>query len=523
MGTATGLNLSDTQQNMATAAKIAADYNASATGFNQVAQNLGTGITAQLAPSLKNTAGNMPIGPVVFALAQGIGQGSANGLNLSNKQFQPVNTSDIPGIAQNLGLGISQPIASGIDIQKLIGQAGANGGQIASQLPKIAAAAGKGLGEGASAGLGLAKPNPNPTAKRQVNLNQLDIPQTVGEFTRGLSESFLSSANLTRALNSVAPGASNGLGSVDIKGLLVPLASGVGKGIGEGAAIGLGFQPDSGLIAMPTNASMDQSTEVVVREFSKGLVAKFLANGTANKALDQLRNTAPKNLDAAKVAEGLARGLVEGSVDAISMVGGIQNVLSGNFSLEQVRNLPPMEPSTFNDSVGGASIAFGRGLSGQGTLLISKLITNFTKSAPAKRSLLAREVGVGKAFNTFAMNHRLTIAVPYNAISRRADSSPLAIDSNMLSSIVQVGTNAITCQGVGGLVSIASGLMTSGILKLNGGSVPLDNRTLAALPKEPIVIISEGNKFEVKIQNTAITVNGIPIKRFAIITGLHCE
>ncbi|ORX88624.1 hypothetical protein BCR34DRAFT_609341 [Clohesyomyces aquaticus] len=159
------------------------------------------------------------------------------------------------------------------------------------------------------------------------------------------------------------------------------------------------------------------------------------------------------------------------------MVGGIQNVLSGNFSLEQVRNMSPMGPSTFDDSVGGASIGFGRGVSGQGTLLVSKLITNFTKSAPAKRSLLAREVGVG--------------------------------------------TNAITCQGVGGLASIASGLMTSGIVKLNGGSVPLDNRTLDALPKEPIVIISEGNKFKVKIQNTEITVNGIPVKRFAIITGLH--
>ncbi|KAF2187913.1 hypothetical protein K469DRAFT_748752 [Zopfia rhizophila CBS 207.26] len=468
MGTSNGLNLTDVKRAQEIATRVAAAYNAQPTGINLVAQNLGSGLSGQLTPSLSNLGGGTQIGVAAFALAQGIGQGTASGLNLTQQQFQPSNDSGLPAIAGNIGLGISQPIASGIDVQKLFSQAGAGGGQLMAQLPAIAAAAGQGLGQGASDGLGLTKQDPNSLAPaRRQNAQQPNVPQTVGEFTRGLSQSFLKSANLTMALNMAAPGASNGLEVMDIMSMLVPIASGAGKGIGEGAAIGLGFQQDTGMGIMPANPSSNQSTEIIVEQFSKGLVASFLANGTATKALENLTSStggATSNADVAKVAEGLARGLVEGGVGAISMVGGIENLLSGNFSADMATNLPAMESTNFNDSVGGAAVAFGRGLAGEGTLLISKLITDATKPAPQKRGIGVRDVDVKREVGV----------APYSPLTRRAESTPLAINSSMLSSISQAGADAITCQGFGGIAAIYLGLKNSGTIKIDGkGSVPL--------------------------------------------------
>lgn len=100
--------------------------------------------------------------------------------------------------------------------------------------------------------------------------------------------------------------------------------------------------------------------------------------------------------------------------------------------------------------------------------------------------------------------------------------TPLAVNSSMLSSLAQAGTNAITCQGFGGIAALALGLKNSGTIKIDTKNpVPLDNQTLAALPKDPIRISSEGNTFEINIQNTDVTVNGMKILPFAIVTSLH--
>jgi hypothetical protein len=92
----------------------------------------------------------------------------------------------------------------------------------------------------------------------------------------------------------------------------------------------------------------------------------------------------------------------------------------------------------------------------------------------------------------------------------------------MLSGLAQAGSDAITCQGFGGLAAIGLGLMNSGTIKIDTkNAVPLDSQTLAALPKDPVTIMSEGNKFEIKIQNTEITINGMQILPFTILTSLH--
>lgn len=92
----------------------------------------------------------------------------------------------------------------------------------------------------------------------------------------------------------------------------------------------------------------------------------------------------------------------------------------------------------------------------------------------------------------------------------------------MLSGLAQAGSDAITCQGFGGLAAIGLGLMNSGTIKIDTKNpVPLDSQTLAALPKDPVTILSEGNKFEIKIQSTEITINGMQIVPFAVLTSLH--
>lgn len=376
------------------------------TGFNLVAQNLGSGLSAQLAPALGNTSTSVPIGLAAFALAQGIGKGSASGLNLTQEKFEPKNASDIMGIASNFGLGISAPIAASIDVNKLVNQAGAGGSQIMAQIPQIAAAAGQGLGVGASKGLGLMKANMTGGSlfgKRQslTDPNQVDIPGAVGNFTLGLSESFLGSSDLTKLLGSGAPGGLNF--NLDATGL-ISLASGAGKGAGEGLAIGLKITTAvNGTITSPVTSSngVNQTQEQIAEEFVKGLVSGLLQNGgvtALGNAITSGSGGLTKSIDMAKAAEGAARGLVEGSVNAFSQAGGIQKTLSGDFPKELAMNLPSLPPTAFDDSLNGSAVAFTRGLSGEGILLFVQLMNmgkNGSTSSPLKRSI--EETGVGKA------------------------------------------------------------------------------------------------------------------------------
>ena len=96
----------------------------------------------------------------------------------------------------------------------------------------------------------------------------------------------------------------------------------------------------------------------------------------------------------------------------------------------------------------------------------------------------------------------------------------VAIDGSMLSSLAQAGVNSLTCQGFGGIASIGLGLQNSGAIKFNS-SAGLDNQTLALLPKDPITVTSEGNTFQITIQDMQVTINGLKIVPFAVLTALH--
>lgn len=407
MGASTSLDLMNTQEASIQATKIAQAYNASATGLNLVAQNLGSGLAGEMAPSFNKS--NKSLGPAVFALASGIGNATAMGLKLTQEQFLPSKDSSLEALAGNFGLGVTMPIASKIDVQALMRSLNGSGAtsMLMQNLPEIAAAAGMGLGEGAKTGLGLVVTNQPPSGRQkrqQINdpLAGVNISQAVSSFTKGLSQSFIQGSNLSK-LNPLSffglPGLSN------LRTAIRPLAAGAGAGIGMGFAVGLKLKDEDAAPLFGGNITgEDRQVALVAEGFVQNLVSNFLIDSTALQAAGQLIATSPSLVNPAKAAEGFGRGTVEGILNAMSSVGGVKNLISGDVSPDAILNVPVLSPTDFDDSLNGSSVAFARGLTGEGTILIAEIIRNLTQvrpnstSPPPKRNVVSRgdEAGVGK-------------------------------------------------------------------------------------------------------------------------------
>jgi hypothetical protein len=415
MGTTTALNLTDMQEASAIATRIATAYNASATGANLAAQNVGSGLAGQLTPSFDNT--NVSLGIAMYALASGIGNATAVGLGLAEQEFSPSKEMSIEGLAGNFGLGIARPIASKIDLQAIMKSLGESvrASKWMQQLPQIASAAGTGLGEGARNGFGLAAAGTSSTGNRKrqqsnSTLENMDIPEVIRSFAKGLSQSFTKGSdfsNLNLTAGTIFPNA------VDLQAMLRPLAAGAGAGIGMGFAIGMNLKPADAapVLAISGNStSNDEQAALAAEGFTQNLFSNLLTNsGAIQKARKWIADNPPqvvKCVDSAKAAEGLARGIVEGAMNAMSSVGGIKNLISGNIPTSAFEDVPALAPTHFNDSLDGSAVGFARGLSGKATILIAEIARNFTQgrktstaAAPAGRRSLgeqAEEVGVGE-------------------------------------------------------------------------------------------------------------------------------
>lgn len=409
MGATTSLNLTDNQEANNLIAKIAAANNASATGFNLIAQQLGSGLTSSITPSLGSNT-NISFSPAAYALALGIGNATAKGLGLTKQQFLPSNASNINAIAGNIGLGVTGPIVSNIDFQALVKNAG--GSTFMQQLPQIAAAAGMGLGEGARDGFGLAPTSPGKSGKQKRQTSSgtstgTNVSEAVGAFAKGLSTSFIEGSNFS----SLTAG-TNLTSVVDFRALLQPLSAGAGAGIGSGVAIGLGFKPADSESVFATNMTGDnEQTAMAAESFTQNFFANFLLNSTALQQAQKLITDGPstifQNVDPAKAAEGFARGTIEGFLSALASVGGINNLINGTIPANAIDRVPVLRPTKFNDSVDGSAVGFARGLAGKGTILVAQIARNLTQgpqdatsSGPdQKRGLsdMVEEVSVGES------------------------------------------------------------------------------------------------------------------------------
>jgi hypothetical protein len=108
----------------------------------------------------------------------------------------------------------------------------------------------------------------------------------------------------------------------------------------------------------------------------------------------------------------------------------------------------------------------------------------------------------------------------------------LAIDAETLNSAAQSSIDALTCNAIGGLATLSLEAMRSRKLKAwVATSMPnanvtkpfLDASVLAALPKGPLTVTSEGNVFTVELSNAKVTVNGLSYFPFAVLTTVHSE
>ena len=88
----------------------------------------------------------------------------------------------------------------------------------------------------------------------------------------------------------------------------------------------------------------------------------------------------------------------------------------------------------------------------------------------------------------------------------------------------QLAINMFTCQGIGGIASVALGAMSASKNKTSMGmmsSVPLDPRAASSLPQGPVEFTSEGNTFRIVLKDAEISINGLAIIPFGILTALH--
>lgn len=425
MGTTTALNLTNLEEANAIATNIAAAYNASATGANLAAQQLGSGLSSQITPSFGSN--NISLGPVAFALASGIGNATAVGFGLTQQRFPPSTDSSIEALAGNFGLGVAMPIISNIDLQAMVRSLGSSSAfsMLMQKLPEIAAAAGLGIGEGARNGLGLtASESPASRNRKGQSANTTtdtpDFPGTVQSFAKGLSQSFIQDSNFSTLKVGTITVFPN---QTEIQAMLRPIAAGAGTGIGMGVAIGLNFKAaDSKSILGGGNiAGDDEQMALAAEGFTQNLFSNLLTNSSAiQQARQFIANNPPQafqSMDGAKAAEGFARGTIEGIVSAMYSVGGVKNLINGNVPNTAYDNVPVLAPTRFNDSVNGSAVGFARGLTGKATILIAEIARNLTqgmsKSTDAppsrKRSIedVHEDVSVGKKLPSNTLLHTL--------------------------------------------------------------------------------------------------------------------
>jgi hypothetical protein len=89
----------------------------------------------------------------------------------------------------------------------------------------------------------------------------------------------------------------------------------------------------------------------------------------------------------------------------------------------------------------------------------------------------------------------------------------------------QLAINMLTCQGIGGITSVALGAMSVSKNKTSMAdmmsSVPLDPRAAGSLPQGPVEFTSEGNTFRIVLKDAEISINGLAIIPFGVLTALH--
>jgi hypothetical protein len=519
-GAATGLNLTTADKAKTVAANVASSNNMTATGLNPTIQNLGNSLAGTLAGSVNigSLAGGINIAPAAQGLATGIGTGVVTGFKIKQLPAPPPTTPNGTGIADivsGFGFSLTDTIASNIDIAQLTSNL--NTGALLQQLPGAALGLAQGLGNGAITGLQVNNvPPPQGTG----------VPDIAGSFGFGLSQSVTS--NIPFALIGQLASSQTGM----LTAMLPAAASGLGKGLGEGIPIGLGFQPDMGVVAaaaMP-NGGLDISS--VTENFGMGLTSRILANGTISKlvSMQSPGGGLVGSLDFGKVAGGFARGFLQGAGDAVTAMGGVQALTSGTSQMVPGYTIQDT-PIQFNDSINGAAVGFGQGFGSQGVLVIQSLFQQVNPATQMKK----RSLEGSPTVDLVPLAPRQTDATGLAGGLTNFNLSAL-VDAETISTFVQKGIDILGCEGVGGLVLVLAGVTSSGALPVDAASMINLSKFKDMLPKGILHFKSNGNNYVIDltfiednldsgIVNAAngVSVNGNKVIQFAAFLVVHSK
>ncbi|KAH6683572.1 hypothetical protein F5X68DRAFT_155291 [Plectosphaerella plurivora] len=442
-------------------------------------------------------------------------------------------------LLQNAGVGLTSSLLSSINISSLT--AGAT-----DQLQPIAMSLAQGLGNGTVAGLNL---NPANTPRP---MNDSSIANVVGTFGFGLTQSVTSNID-TKAL---LGGLNNPNNTAALMKNLPAIAGGVGRGFGQGAAVGLGLQTD---VPVVMQQMPDGSIDVggVSETFTKSLAASFLQNGTGGQLLNMIGGAMgppappgqgiPKTVDIggqqveiSRVAQGFASGLLQGAGDTIQGMGGVQALVDGTATMPA--GGMPVARSEFDDGIGGGATGLGAGLGGGGVLLASMLIKNpkgtpvpqtpgaappvaappaaaqpavpaapapQVPSVPVTPPAEAPAMGMGK--RDLGIVSRQTPVIDVD--TSQGFNLSVIINAGTVSMAIQAALDALTCQGFGGgLGNIALGLISSKTIPTDAlASVNMDSTKQViqqVIPTGIIKLRNEGNYYEIDGQKLRDSVSG---------------
>ncbi|KAG7145448.1 hypothetical protein HYQ46_005806 [Verticillium longisporum] len=381
-------------------------------------------------------------------LGIGVGAGAAQGLNISTAErttqiaakVASDNKMEATGLnptIQNLGVGLTSSLLGAVNVSSL-----ASGIDVQSLVMSLA----QGLGNGTVAGLNL-----NPAAPMLMVSNETSIANIAGTLGFGLTQSVTSNIDTKAIIGSL----NNPNNTAAIMKNLPDAAAGIGRGLGEGAAVGLGLQAS---MPVPMRQMPDGAIDISLAGMLGGSMGM---QPPANNAggIPSTISIKGQNVEISRVAQGFASGLLQGAGDTIQGMGGVQ-ALADFSSNTQTGNVPmdamPPTKVQFDDGIGGAAAGLGAGVGGQGDPSVN--------------------VDTSKGFNLSVI-----------------------INAQTVSSAAQGGIDALTCQGVGGgLGNILLGLLRS--KTISTGSLNNDNTTETirqVIPTGIIKIKNEGNTYNV--------------------------
>ncbi|GME66146.1 uncharacterized protein LTHEOB_1740 [Neofusicoccum parvum] len=234
---------------------------------------------SELLAALKNDPGG-----AANALGAGLSDGAIKGLKLNEMMSmgpitEPAHENDAEKVAWNLGEGASEAFTSKIDLMSVAPL---------DQIGPVALAFGSGLGDGMMDGLHLSNAGvPNST-------NATMAVEVTGNLGYGLTNAIFGHISSPQ--------------SVELMRQLAKIPGPAGKGLGQGAAIGLKLAPP---VAEPSgNGTFDAAS--ASEDFTRNLASSFLESAATSLQAGQQQLLAALGQAAPFAGAGLGEGAAEG-------------------------------------------------------------------------------------------------------------------------------------------------------------------------------------------------------------------